>query len=118
MISESHYHILVLLATFVCLGYIRLARAITYAGGIPRVGGSGIIGYIATALRWTLDAPSVIMEGKMHYPGRPFVIPTLASVFVIFPTRIESSYTPTSLAPCSFSGPSILTQFGRVMTTS
>ena len=78
---ESPYHGLVALVAFVWLGYIRLTQAITYSGGIPRVGGLGVVGYIVTALRFTLDAESVISEGKTLFSGCPFVIPTLASSF-------------------------------------
>lgn len=105
---ESHYywHTLVSLVAFVCLGYIRLARAVTYSGGIPRVGGSGVARYIATALRYTFDAESVILDGKTQFLGRPFVIPTLVSILYCL------SYLPlirgAQSGPIFFLGPEYL----------
>ncbi|KAF8893356.1 hypothetical protein BD779DRAFT_1044859 [Infundibulicybe gibba] len=57
--------------------YARLVRGISYPGGVPRVGKSGTIGYILTALKYTFDAESVILKGRAKFFGHPFVIPTL-----------------------------------------
>lgn len=61
------------------LAYARLSRSISYSGGVPRVGKSGLIGYIQTALRWTLDTEALILEGRKAFLRKPFVIPTFAS---------------------------------------
>jgi hypothetical protein len=70
-----------ILLFFVCLilTYARLSRAISYSGGVPRVGKPGVLGYIQTALRWTIDGESIILEGRKQFSNRPFVIPTLES---------------------------------------
>lgn len=68
-----------LLFLLVTLAYVRLARAISYSGGVPRVGRSGVLGYLQTALKWTIHAEDVIKEGRKQFFGKPFVIPTLVS---------------------------------------
>ena len=60
-----------------CLAYVRIYLAISYLGGCPRVGRSGVLGYIREALRYALDAESVILEGRASFSHKPFVIPTL-----------------------------------------
>jgi len=61
--------------------YFRLARAIAYEGGVPRFGKPGVLGYIQAALRWTLDAEALIIEGRKQFNNGPFVIPMLVSHF-------------------------------------
>lgn len=60
-----------------CLVYVRIYLATSYLGGCPRVGRSGVLGYILEALRYTLDPESVILEGRARFNHKPFVIPTL-----------------------------------------
>lgn len=57
--------------------YYRIARAISYPGGVPCIGKPGVFGYISTALRYTLSADKLILEGREQFGGRPYVIPTL-----------------------------------------
>jgi len=59
--------------------YFRVARAIAYEGGVPRFGKPGVLGYIQAALRWTLDADGLIVEGRKQFKNGPFVIPMLVS---------------------------------------
>ena len=68
-----------LVAAVALLVYVRILQGISYSGGVPRLGKPGVWGYISTALRWTIDAESVILEGRSKFPGRPYTIPTLAS---------------------------------------
>lgn len=63
------------------LAYVRLSRSISYSGGVPRIGKTGLLGYIQTSLRWTLDTETLILEGRAAFFGRPFVIPTFVSRF-------------------------------------
>jgi len=70
---------ILLFAVFLILAYVRLSRAISYSGGVPRVGKPGVLGYIQTALKWTIDGESIILEGRKKYSNKPFVIPTLES---------------------------------------
>ena len=90
------------------LAYVRLARAISYSGGVPRVGSPGVLGYIQTALKWTIHAEDVIKEGRQQFFGKPFVIPTLVSLFVL---KIKMSLTATQSGPYFFLSPEYL---GRV----
>jgi hypothetical protein len=61
-----------ILLFFVCLilTYARLSRAISYSGGVPRVGKPGVLGYIQTALRWTIDGESIILEGRKQFSNQ------------------------------------------------
>jgi len=68
-----------LVVAVVLLVYVRILQGTSYSGGVPRLGKPGVWGYISTALRWTIDAESVIMEGRSKFSGRPYTIPTLAS---------------------------------------
>ena len=70
---------IILFVFFLGLAYARLSRSISYSGGVPRIGKPGFLGYIQTALRWTLDTESLIIEGRAAFCGRPFVIPTFVS---------------------------------------
>jgi hypothetical protein len=74
----------------VLLVYVRILHGISYSGGVPRLGKPGVWGYISTALRWTIDAESVILEGRSKFCGRPYTIPTLAS-----------NYSTTNLCDCA-----------------
>ena len=62
---------------FFCLAYVRIYLATSHLGGCPRVGSSGVLGYVIEALRYTLDAESVILKGRARFNHKPFVIPTL-----------------------------------------
>lgn len=64
---------------FLVAVYLRLAKAISYTGGVPRVGKPGVLGYIQTAFRWVLEGEPVIIEGRKQFNGAPFVIPSLES---------------------------------------
>ncbi|KAF8658273.1 hypothetical protein AX16_002049 [Volvariella volvacea WC 439] len=83
----------ILLAVVVALvgaTYYRLVRAISYSGGVPRVGRPGVIGYIIAATQYTLDAESIINEGREAFGGRPFAVPTLnGPIFVLGPEYTE-----------------------------
>jgi hypothetical protein len=70
---------LVVAVAVVSLVYVRILQGTSYSGGVPRLGKPGVWGYISTALRWTIDAESVILEGRSKFSGRPYTIPTLAS---------------------------------------
>lgn len=59
------------------LAYVRIYLAISYLGGCPRVGRSGVLGYIIEAFRYTLHTESVILEGRAKFSLKPFVVPTL-----------------------------------------
>lgn len=59
--------------------YLRIERYINYPGSIPRVGKPGVVGFMLTALRYTIDAEAVISEGKAEYGDKPFTVPTLVS---------------------------------------
>lgn len=78
---ELSFYALATLTAVIYLAYLRLERGISYPGGVPRVGGPGVLGYISTALRYTFDAEPVIIEGREKFSGRPFVVPTLAGAF-------------------------------------
>jgi len=86
--------VLLFLACF-CLAYARIARAISYSGGVPRIGKSGVLGYIQTAMRWTLDSETVILEGRKAFPGKAFVIPTLVNTSI--PACCSNSLTSFSV---------------------
>lgn len=61
-----------------------------YSGSIPRVGRTGVIGFLVTALRYTVDAETVIREGKAKYADQPFAVPTLAGpVFLLRPEFLD-----------------------------
>jgi hypothetical protein len=64
---------------FLVYMYLRLWRYITYSSTVPRIGRPGVVGFVLTALKYTLDAESIIHEGKMRYGNKPFTIPTLVS---------------------------------------
>lgn len=76
--------VILVTAIFLTLLYIYLYHAISYSGGVPRFGKSGVLGYIQAALRWTVDAESVILEGRKQFRNGPFVIPTMACIPVYF----------------------------------
>ncbi|KAF9049732.1 cytochrome P450 [Panaeolus papilionaceus] len=77
-------------ATALVLLYARIARGISYSGGVPRVGKPGVLGYLRTALRWTVDGGTVIAEGRHKYGGKPFVVPMLSGpVFLLGPEWLE-----------------------------
>ena len=67
-----------------CLAYVRIYLATSYLGGCPRVGRSGVLGYVVEALRYALDAESVILKGRVRFNHKPFVIPTLVNYSVPF----------------------------------
>ncbi|PPR07416.1 hypothetical protein CVT26_013732 [Gymnopilus dilepis] len=75
------------------LAYVRLARAISYSGGVPRVGSPGVLGYIQTALKWTIHAEDVIKEGRQQFFGKPFVIPTLFNEMIAVNEDLQLPYT-------------------------
>ncbi|KAF8888638.1 cytochrome P450 [Infundibulicybe gibba] len=78
------------------LFYLYLARALTYPGGVPRVGPPGVRGYITTALRYVLHAADILREGKSQFDGRPFAIPTLSGyIFYLGPEYLERIRTST-----------------------
>lgn len=74
----------VLCLTLFAVLYARLGYAISQTGGVPRVGKPGVLGFVSTALRYTKDAYSVILEGREKFSGRPFIIPTLVMCIVRF----------------------------------
>ena len=78
--------ILLLGASLLTVLYFRLARATAYEGGVPRFGKPGVLGYIQAALRWTLDAEALIVEGRKQFNNGPFVIPMLVSHWCQFLT--------------------------------
>lgn len=71
----------ILSAFLLLLGFIyaRIYRHTNYQGSIPRIGEPGVLGFILTALRYTVDAKAVILEGKAKYGDQPFIVPTLVS---------------------------------------
>jgi len=71
--------ILLVVAVLLTVLYFRLAREIAYEGGVPRFGKPGVLGYVQAALRWTLDAEGLIVEGRKQFNNSPFVIPMLVS---------------------------------------
>jgi len=79
--------IFILSGLVILLSYVRLVRAISYSGGVPRFGKPGLLGYIKTALRYTMESDAVVLEGRTQFGGRPFVIPTLASGFSFYRDR-------------------------------
>ena len=82
MLSFFSYAALFFIALF-CLAYVRIYRATSFLGGCPRVGKSGVLGYIIEALRFALDSESVILEGKLRFSNKPFVIPTLVDCIAL-----------------------------------
>lgn len=66
-----------------CLAYVRIYLATSYLGGCPRVGRSGVLGYVMEALRYTFDPESVILKGRARFNHKPFVIPTLVDCSVL-----------------------------------
>jgi hypothetical protein len=64
---------------FLLYTYFRLRRYINYPSSVPRIGSPGVVGFVLTALKYTLDAESIIHEGKMKYGNKPFTVPTLVS---------------------------------------
>lgn len=75
---------------FVCYVYGRVHSYVNYSGSIPRVGRTGVIGFLVTALRYTVDAETVIREGKAKYADQPFAVPTLAGpVFLLRPEFLD-----------------------------
>src|SRR6266540_4245259 len=81
------FQILLVTAALLTVLYFRLARAIAYEGGVPRYGKPGVLGYIQAALRWTLDAEALIIEGRTQFNNRPFVIPMLVSLVRLLDLR-------------------------------
>lgn len=77
---ELFHHFLFALGAVTALTFLCISRGIAYTGGVPRVGPSGVIGYIITALQYTLNAESIIVQGRAEFSGRPFVIPTLVKI--------------------------------------
>ena len=65
------------LVALFCLTYVRIYLATSFLGGCPRVGRSGVFGYIIEAFRYTFDPESVILRGRARFNNKPFVIPTL-----------------------------------------
>ncbi|KAJ8514665.1 hypothetical protein ONZ45_g7831 [Pleurotus djamor] len=62
--------------------------------GIPRVGRAGAIGYIITAIRFTLNSSSVLDEAEKEFQGRPFALPTLSGWMVwLGPEHLETLRT-------------------------
>lgn len=51
--------------------------------GIPRFGAPGFTGFIATAVRFALDAEACIDEGWAQFSGHPFMIPTLVRLVLL-----------------------------------
>ena len=82
--------ILLVVAGLLTTLYFRLARAIAYKGGVPRFGKPGVLGYIRAALRWTLDAEALIVEGRKQFNNGPFVIPMLVSHRCHIESNLES----------------------------
>lgn len=79
-----------LVVAVVLLVYVRILQGTSYSGGVPRIGKPGVWGYISTALRWTIDAESVILEGRSKFSGRPYTIPTLSGpIFLLGPEYQE-----------------------------
>ena len=62
-----------------CLAYVRIYLVTSYLGGCPRIGRSGVLGYIIEAVRFPLDAESAILKGRAMFNLKPFVIPTLVN---------------------------------------
>lgn len=62
------------------LVYLRVAKAISYPGDVPRVGSRGVFGYILTAIRYAFNPDIVLAEGKKKFSGMPFAVPTLVSI--------------------------------------
>lgn len=85
-----------------CLAYVRIYLATSYLGGCPRVGRSGVLGYVIEALRYTLDAESVILKGRARFNHKPFVIPTLVDysapfrgvdIYLTMPCRVDHCFS-------------------------
>ncbi|CAA7263163.1 unnamed protein product [Cyclocybe aegerita] len=86
----SFAQVVVFLVAVLTLGYIRLRRGISYSGGVPRVGKPGVWGYIQTAIKYTLDAENLIIEGRTQFDNKPFVLPTLSGpIFILGPEYLE-----------------------------
>ncbi|KAK7026177.1 Ent-kaurene oxidase [Favolaschia claudopus] len=64
-----------------------LAAALFYlthnGTGLPRVGGTGPIGYILTALRSLISYEELLNEGWQKFGGKPFVLPTMAEQLIV-----------------------------------
>ena len=83
----------VFLITLFCLVYIRIYFATSYLGGCPRVGRPGVLGYVLEALRYIIDAESVIVEGRAKFNHKPFVLPTLVGCPVLRSQQISNDVT-------------------------
>lgn len=66
-------------SVFFLYTFLRLWKYINYPGTIPRTGSPGVVGFVTTALKYTLDAERVIQEGKLKFGDKPFSVPTLVS---------------------------------------
>jgi hypothetical protein len=96
---------LILAATAVFVLYIayRLTKVDYNLPGIPRFGKPGSRGFIAAACRFVFDAENCVDEGWAQFSGRPFMVPTLASL-VLF-TNSLLTRPPTGRADHSFRSP-------------
>ena len=107
-----------LVVAVVILVYVRILQGTSYSGGVPRLGKPGVWGYISTALRWTIDAESVILEGRSKFSGRPYTIPTLASNSITTNLRNCTNNRLTSQDQSSFLVLNIKKWWGLPTTTS
>lgn len=51
--------------------------------GIPRVGKPGGIGYLITALRYTIKSEQLLDEADRMFGGRPYAMPTLGGWIIV-----------------------------------
>jgi hypothetical protein len=50
---------------------------------LPRPGPPTVLGYIWTLFRFVLYPRELLAEGRARFPGRPFIVPTLAGPVVV-----------------------------------
>ena len=60
-------HMLNLATVVALLVYVCILQGISYSGGVPHLRKPGVWGYISTALQWTIDAESVILESRSKF---------------------------------------------------
>lgn len=81
--------ILAVAAIALLIAYYITRRVTSQSLDLPRVGQPGLIGYLSAALRFTLHAENLIVEGREKFCGQPFVLPTLAgSVILLSPEHL------------------------------
>lgn len=50
---------------------------------LPRVGRSGLFGYVWTVIRSVLDSNGLVEEGCKQFGGKPFVFPSMSGEVVV-----------------------------------